>query len=132
MVFGLLVPVWIALGGFAVSSAHVFLSKAHPDVYLAELLISRPELKADEDNLDIQAFLESGRSMDQLVQEASVIRGKFKKGGWFLGGYLGLVIGMMLMNQFVIRKRDDYEPHKGDCYSCGRCMDYCPVDRSFT
>ncbi|HKK61824.1 MAG TPA: 4Fe-4S binding protein [Bacteroidales bacterium] len=131
MVFGLLIPVWIFIGGLAVSSAHVFLSKAHPDVYLAELLISRPELKADEENLDIQAFLESGKSMNQLVEEASVIRGKFETGGWFLGGYLGLVLGIMLMNQFVIRKRQDYEPHKGDCFSCGRCMDYCPVDRKF-
>jgi NosR/NirI family nitrous oxide reductase transcriptional regulator len=131
IIFGLLVPVWIFLGGFAISSAHTFLSKANPDVYLAELLISHPELKSDNDNLDIQAFLESGKTMDQLVQEAAVIRAKFKKGGWFLGGYLGLVLGIMIMNQFVLRKHDDYVPHKGDCFSCGRCMDYCPVDKKF-
>ena len=130
-IFGLLVPVWVFLGGYAVSSAHVLLSKAHPDVYLSELLIKHPELKADVDNLDIQAFLESGESMDQLVEKASVIRTKFKKGGWFLGGYLGLVLGIMIMNQFILRKRTDYEPHKGDCFSCGRCMDYCPVDKKF-
>lgn len=131
IIFGLLLPVWIILGGFAVSSAHVFLSKAHPDVYLSELLIKRPDLKADTENLDIQAFLESGKSMDQLVEEASVIRLKYKKGGWFLGGYLGLVLGIMIMNQFLLRKRTAYEPHKGDCFSCGRCMDYCPVDKKF-
>ncbi len=130
-IFGLLVPVWAFLGGLAVSSAHIALSKAHPDVYLSELLIKHPELKADEENLDIQAFLESGESMDQLVEKASVIRTKFKKGGWFLGGYLGLVLGIMIMNQFILRKRTDYEPHKGDCFSCGRCIDYCPVDKKF-
>ena len=59
VIFGLLVPVWIFMGGFAVSGAHVFLSKAHPDVYLAELLIPYPELKLDEEKLDNQAFLES-------------------------------------------------------------------------
>jgi len=128
-IFGLLLPVWILLGGFAVSKAHVFLSKAHPDVYLSELMISRPELIQDEDNLDIQAFLEADKSMDQLVEEAAVIRTKFKKGGWILGGYLGLVIGIMVMNQFLLRKHEDYEPHKGDCFSCARCMDYCPVDK---
>ncbi len=127
LIFGLLLPVWMLVGGFAVSSAHVLLSKAHPDVYLAELLITRPELKADVDNLDIQAFLESGKSMDQLVEEAALIRTKFKKGGWILGAYLGLVLGIMIMNQFVLRRHEDYEPHKGDCFSCGRCMDYCPV-----
>ncbi|MEX0982628.1 MAG: 4Fe-4S binding protein [Bacteroidales bacterium] len=130
-IFGLLVPVWVFLGGYAVSSANVMLSKAHPDVYLSELLIKHPELKADEENLDIQAFLESGESMDQLVEKAFVIRTKFKKGGWFLGGYLGLVLGIMIMNQFILRRRTDYEPHKGDCFSCGRCMDYCPVDKKF-
>lgn len=127
--FGLLIPLWILAGGFAVSKAHVFLSKAHPDVYLSELLISHPELRSDKDNIDIQVFLESGKSMDQLVTEASVIRGKFRKGGWILGGYLGLVLGVMIMNQFLLRKRTDYVPHKADCFSCGRCMDYCPVDR---
>lgn len=131
IVFGLLVPVWIFAGGFAVSEAHVLLSRAHPDVYLSELLIEHPELKADVENLDIQAFLESGKSMDQLVQEASMIRMKFKRGGWYLGGYLGLVLGVMIMNQFVLRRRKGYEPHKGDCFSCGRCMDYCPVDKTF-
>jgi polyferredoxin len=129
IIYGLLVPVWVVLGGYAVSSAHVFLSKANSDVFLSELLIARPELKADTDNLDIQAFLESGKSMDQLVEEASIIRTKFKRGGWFLGGYLGLVLGIMIMNQFLLRKRTDYEPHKGDCFSCGRCMSYCPVEK---
>ncbi|MCF8224323.1 MAG: 4Fe-4S binding protein [Bacteroidales bacterium] len=131
ILFGLLVPIWIIAGGLAVSGAHVFLSKAHPDVYLSELLIAHPELKEDTENLDIQAFLESGESMDQLVENASLVRMKFKKGGWFLGGYLGLVLGIMIMNQFLLRKRTGYEPHKGDCYSCGRCMDYCPVDKKF-
>jgi NosR/NirI family nitrous oxide reductase transcriptional regulator len=32
-----------------------------------------------------------------------------------------------LVSQVVFRKREDYEPHRGDCFSCGRCMDYCPV-----
>jgi NosR/NirI family nitrous oxide reductase transcriptional regulator len=32
----------------------------------------------------------------------------------------------------VFRRREDYEPNKGDCFSCGRCMDYCPVDKTMT
>lgn len=125
--FALLIPVWMAAGGFALSKAHVLISRANPDVYLAEFLIRNPEAKNDKDNIDVQTFLESGKSMDQLVQEASLIRSKFKTGGWYLGGFLGLVIGLMIMNQFVMRKRSIYEPHKGDCFSCGRCMNHCPV-----
>ena len=105
------------------------MSRVHPDVYLAELMITNPELKEDEENLDIQAFLESGETFEQLVEQASVIREKYKKGGLALGGFIGLVLGITLMNQVVFRRREDYEPHRGDCFSCGRCMDYCPVEK---
>ncbi|MDA3928928.1 MAG: 4Fe-4S binding protein [Prolixibacteraceae bacterium] len=125
--YALLIPVWIFVGGYAMSLAHPFLSKAHPDVYLAELLIEHPELKNDTENLDIQTFLSSGKPMHQLVEEAKLIRSKYNTASWILGGFLGLVIGIMLMNQFVTRRRKDYTPNKIDCYSCGRCMNYCPV-----
>ncbi|MCK5135926.1 MAG: 4Fe-4S binding protein [Bacteroidales bacterium] len=124
-----LIPLLTLLGGWIGSRSHIYLSRVHPDVYLAELIITNPELKEDEANLDIQAFLEAGKSFEQLVEEAVVIRSKFKKGGWALGGFIGLVLGITLMNQVVFRRREDYEPHKGDCFSCGRCMDYCPVER---
>jgi NosR/NirI family transcriptional regulator, nitrous oxide reductase regulator len=64
------------------------------------------------------------------VEEASVIRQQYKTGSWILGGFLGLVLGLMLMNQFVTRKKTDYTPNKTGCFSCGRCMDYCPVNAS--
>lgn len=124
-----LIPLLTALGGWIGSKSHVYLSRIHPDVYLSELMITHPELREDEDNIDIQEFLQSGKSFEQLVEESSVIRAKFKTGGWILGGFIGLVLGITLMNQVVFRRRDDYEPHKGDCFSCGRCMDYCPVEK---
>jgi NosR/NirI family nitrous oxide reductase transcriptional regulator len=125
-----LIPVLTLLGGWIGSKSHVFLSRMHPDVYLAELMITHPELKADEENLDIQAFLESGETFEELVAQATLIRTKFRKGGWAFGGFIGLVLGITLMNQVVFRRKEDYEPHKGDCFSCGRCMDYCPVDKN--
>lgn len=67
--------------------------------------------------------------METLVKEATVIRRKFYKGGWIAGGFMGLVIGMTILGQVVYRKRTDYQPHKGNCYSCGRCMSYCPVKK---
>jgi ferredoxin len=123
-----LIPVLVIAGGWVGSRSHIFLSRVHPDVYLAELMISQPQLKEDEDNLDIQAFLKSGDTFDELVERAELIRQKFKTGGWALGGFLGLVLGVMLMNQVVFRKKEIYEPHRGNCFSCGRCMDYCPVE----
>ncbi|MEZ5105295.1 MAG: 4Fe-4S binding protein [Draconibacterium sp.] len=127
--YAIIIPLWMAAGVFVGAKSHTFLSKANPDVYLAELLISHPEIKNDPDNIDVQTFLSSGKPMQTLVEEAELIQNKFYVGSMMAGGFLGLVIGMTLLNTVVFRKRQDYEPHKGNCFSCGRCMDYCPVEK---
>ena len=124
-----LIPLLTLLGGWIGNRSHVYLSRVHPSVYLAEQMISNPGLREDEENLDVQAFLESGKTFDQLVEEASAKRDTFKRGGTALGGFLGLTLGITLMNQVVFRRKEDYEPHRVDCFSCGRCIDFCPVDR---
>lgn len=129
LIYLLVIPLLTVMGVFTGLKSHEFLSRAHPDVYLAELLISHPELKEDPDNLDIQTFLASGKTMDTLVEEATVVRAKFKTGSGILGGFMGMVIAFSLLSQTIYRKREDYTPNKGNCYSCGRCMDYCPVPK---
>ncbi len=129
IIYALLIPLWMLAGGFIASKSYTYLSRAHQDVYLSELLIHHPELVNDPDNLDIQAFLSSGKTLDVLVEDARIVQQKFRTGGWFMGGFIGLVIGITLMNQVVFRKRKDYQPNRGDCFSCGRCMDYCPVKK---
>jgi ferredoxin len=129
IISAILIPVWILAGGYIGSTSHIFLSKANSQVYLTELLISHPELKDDANNIDIQTFLASGKSFEQQVKEAEVIRHKFYVGGWIFGGFIGFVIGMFLVTQTIFRRRKDFEPHKGDCFSCGRCLSYCPVKK---
>jgi ferredoxin len=129
LTYALIIPLWIAVGVFVGERSHTFLSKANPDVFLAELMISNPEIKNDMENLDVQTFLTSGKTLETLVKEAEVIRGKFYIGSMIAGGFLGLVIGMTLLNTVVFRKRQDYEPNKGNCLSCTRCVDYCPVEK---
>ena len=123
-----LVPVLMFAGGWIGSKSHVFLSRANPDVYLAELMISHPELRNDPKNLDIQTLLASGKSLETLSAEARVIRQKFYTGSWILGAFLGLVIALMAMNQLIYRRRTDYQANRDNCYSCARCLDYCPVE----
>jgi ferredoxin len=129
LTYAIVIPLWVALGVFVGAKSHTFLSKANPDVYLAELLISNPEIKNDKDNIDVQTFLSSGKTLETLVMEAEVIRKKFYIGSMIAGGFMGLVIGMTLLNTVVFRKRQDYEPHRGNCLSCARCMNYCPVEK---
>lgn len=127
MTYLFFIPLWIGIGGLTGSMVHVPLAKFNKTVYLAEQLVEHPELKQDQENIDVRAFLQSGKSMDQLVVEAKEIRSQFYWGGWILGGFMGLVIGMTLLKLASHRNRNDYEPDKTNCLSCGRCMDYCPV-----
>ena len=123
----ILLPLWIGIGGYAVSRSSSVLSRLNKDVNLAVTMIAHPELKNDPGNVNIQTFLSSGKSMETLVKEAKIIQDNFYIGGWILGAFLGLVIGLKLLIEKTYNRKEDYVPHRGDCYSCGRCMDYCPV-----
>jgi len=125
----LILPILILIGGYVGSKSHIYLSKANTTVGLAELLIANPELKNDPDHIDVQTFLTSGKTMETLLEEAATIRKQFYYGGWIMGGFLGLAFGLIFMGKTLYRNRKDYEPDKGNCVSCGRCMDYCPVGK---
>lgn len=129
MIYLLLVPLWIGIGGLAGSIVHNPLSKFNSTVYLAEQLVGHPEIIEDQSNIDAQTFMQMGKSLDQLVLEAKEIRSQFYWGGWLLGGFMGLVIGLSLSKLASHRSRNDYEPDRTNCLSCGRCMDYCPVKK---
>ena len=125
----LLLPVWALIGGFSGSLVHVPLSKFNSNVYLAEQIVKHPELKTDANNIDVRTFMTSGKTLDQLVDEARQIQRDFYVGSWILGAFLGLVIGFSLIKLSTFRRRTDYVPDKVNCLSCGRCLDYCPVKR---
>ncbi len=127
MVYFLVLPLWVGIGTYAGSKMHVQLSKFNRTVYLADLILEHPEAKNDPNNIDVRTFMSLGKSTDQLIAEAVVIRKKFEKGSWILGGFMGLVIGSSLIRLSTFRKRDDWEPDKTNCLSCARCMPYCPV-----
>jgi ferredoxin len=86
-------------------------------------------MQFNTENLDISTFMASGKSLATLTEEADAIRHSFAAGSWYLGIFLGLVFGFTLLNQVIYRRREGYTPHKGDCVSCGRCFDYCPVQK---
>ena len=47
----------------------------------------------------------------------------------WLGGWVGLVIGVKLIHLSLRRRRTDYSPDRGGCVSCGRCFWYCPCEQ---
>jgi len=125
----LLIPIFVVVTGWAVSSAHHYLARAHPDVQLARMVLEEPELMHDETNLDISTFMASGRTLEMLIEDASIVQKQFKAGSRYLGGFLGLVIALTLLQQLTYRKRTIYQTNRSNCLSCGRCMDFCPVGK---
>jgi ferredoxin len=93
------------------------------------LYLDKNEISEDI-QVEIDAFKSAGKSAEDLYIEATAIVRHFKTGSMILGGFLGLVIGITLLNLTRFYHRTDYEPNKGSCLSCGRCMDYCPVEKS--
>ena len=49
-------------------------------------------------------------------------------GGWWLGGWIGLVVTVMLIGLSTLPVRNDYEADRGRCLSCARCFEYCPTE----
>ena len=73
------------------------------------------------------AFLESGKTEDELFAEEQFIISRFKKGAPWVGIFLGLSLGLGFFRMTVREPRTGYQPDKGRCVSCGKCYKYCPV-----
>ena len=124
--FILLLPVLIFMGGWAGSSIRAVASKAHETVRLAERIYLEEAGEVEGTTDASAAFRATGKGIPELYEEASNIRAQFGRGGWFFGGFVGLVIGLKLIGLSIWRQRKDYEAGRADCLACGRCFEYCP------
>ena len=122
----LLLPVLVFLGGWASSGLKGVTSRAHETVRLAEQIYLEETGKIEEITDASSAFRATGKEINELYEQASNIRARFELGGWILGGFIGLVIGLKLIGLSVWRQRTDYEADRASCLSCGRCFNYCP------
>ncbi len=115
--------------GFAVILSNIAPSLAvvNDNVKLArEIRLEKEEgIKAISKNA--VAFFESGKTEEELFSEEQQIIGRFTKGAPWVGIFLGLSLGIGLFRLTVRRVRQDYEPDRGRCYSCAKCMKFCPV-----
>lgn len=125
----ILIPVLMFIGGWTVASFHETLAKVNPKVRLASIIYETPEILDADMTLDIDAFNDSGKTKSELFSEAADLVSYFYIGGWLLGAFLGLVVGLTLARLTIIRYRTDYTPNRGTCFSCARCIDYCPVEK---
>jgi len=124
----LLLPVLILLCGWAGSGLRKVTSRMHPTVRLAERIYMEDTGKVEDTTDASLAFRATGKETEALYEEALNIRADFGLGGWFFGGFIGMVIGLKLIAVSVWRKRTDYEAGRASCLACGRCFKYCPME----
>lgn len=109
---------------------HLPLAMLHPSVSLAMQIrveSADPSIGTTEasDN-----FRRTGRPVEELYAEAERVCRRFAPAGALLGAWVGLVFGAKLLSLCVHRLRNDYQPDKANCVSCGRCFWYCPVEQA--
>ena len=123
-----LLPVVVLVCAFLVSRAGRPLSLVHPTVDLARRVSAERHLPDREASDETVAFRRSGESAAELSGRARDRQAAFVRGGWWLGGWIGLVTVVMLIGLSTLGVRRDYEADRGRCLSCARCFEYCPTE----
>ena len=126
----LLVPFFVVLGGWTGSRLHETLAGVNGKVRLAKELLEPPKFANQPETFEIAAYKSSGKPLSLVYAEASQVLRQFYTGSWILGCFIGLVFGIILASRLLTRYRTDYSPNKGACFSCTRCVDYCPVEKN--
>jgi ferredoxin len=127
MLMTILLPLLIFLGGFTGGLIHETLAGVNPKVKLSGML-QRNEKASDGTELpEITAFRSSGIPAEQLHAEVDAVLSDFLTGSRIFGGFMGLVFGLTLIGLVRTPFRTDYVPNRGTCFSCSKCMDFCPV-----
>lgn len=125
-----LFPLLVAAGAGLGHLVHPTLSRLHATVRLAERVVLERTGKITETSLESRTFHESEKPLEELLRRARILRARFRTGSILLGAFLGLVVGGALVRHSIWRKRTGYEPDRGACLSCGRCLPFCPVGRN--
>ncbi len=131
MLYFTLIPVMAVAGGLLLYNISPVLTAANSTVRLAREIRLEKEKGVIALSKAAVAFKEAGKTEAQLFQEEALITDRFRKGAPWVGIFLGLSLGAGLFNLTISQKRTEYKPHKGKCFSCGKCFEYCPVEPKF-
>src|SRR5262249_41599908 len=104
-------------------------ARQHFTVGLAERVYLEKHKLVEGSTDASKAFYETSTTYESLMAQAERIKQKVRNGSGILGAFIGLVVCFKLIGLSIRRKRTDYEPDRGDCYSCARCSDACSVGR---
>lgn len=126
-----LLPALVVGGGWLGSRFLRSQAAVHSQVGLAEKFLAQ----APDGDLtalptpDQLALARAQRERETLLPFAVEKRNALAFGGWFFGGFIGLIVGFKLVGFSFWRRRADYEPDQGGCFGCARCFLSCPQER---
>jgi NosR/NirI family transcriptional regulator, nitrous oxide reductase regulator len=126
MIYILLVPVISAVFALIVYNLSSPLATIHRDVRLAREIRMEKESGVAAASQAAITFKESGESESELFRREIEVIERYKNATPWVGLFLGLSLGISLVSLTTVTEIIEYRPHKGKCYSCGRCFEFCP------
>lgn len=127
----LTIPLLLVAGGWIGSKLSVAAAKVHPTVALAERFLdpSPAPTPAGPPTPETRALGRAAETAPEIITAATDVRRRLALGGWWFGGWVGLVISARLISLSLRPNRTDFEPDRGGCFACGRCYLACPNER---
>lgn len=123
----LLLPVLVAGGGLLGKQFSTEASTQHSTVRLAQRLLTEPSISpVSNANAEDLELLRAQQNPKEILAQAALVQKRFTWSGVAFGAWVGLVIGVKLINLGLRRNRTDYEPDAGACVACARCFESCP------
>lgn len=127
ILYFLFIPLFAATGGFILYNLAPALSVVNGNVSLAREIRMEKKTGIESVSKAVVAFKEAGKTEEQLFAEEDQIIGKFMNGAPWAGVFLGASFGIGMVSFSIKRRRFEYKPDQGKCYSCGRCFKFCPI-----
>jgi NosR/NirI family transcriptional regulator, nitrous oxide reductase regulator len=127
ILYMLMIPVFAVSGAFIFYSLSNALSGINSDVRLAREIRLENETGIESESTAVVGFKESNLTQAELFAEEEIIVNRFKKSSPWVGLFLGISLGIGMVSLTIRSRRNEYKPHQGKCYSCGRCFKYCPI-----
>jgi len=121
-----LLPFMILCGAFLMRSVSNELSRSNKEVRLYEMVIQHEANPEEVLSVELEAFYGQGGVVEELAKRAEKVQTDFNFYSTIAGVFIGLVIGITLIELSVKRTRKLYEIDHAACVGCARCFSYCP------
>jgi ferredoxin len=121
-------PIFVLFFAFIGYEISPKLAAWHIQVRQAELLYAEEQKIVDAFGSfpETRSVMQMGVPYEEVYQQALECFQRFRNAGFWLGVWIGIVIGGKFVSMTLRRRRTEYEVDSARCVACGRCFWYCP------